>query len=150
MNLPPLSAWQQRAYTQAAAAIEAGHFGHATLITGPALIGLVTHARTCKPLSLHRTWIKATGKADVSPSRMPLASHSLADGVIRLWPDEAVTHGLGVAEGIETKQQLKYLQDLDCDIVQGYFFSKPLPEAEATLYLEKNLHVTAYTSLISS
>lgn len=27
-----------------------------------------------------------------------------------------------VAEGIETKQQLKYLQDLDCDIVQGYFF----------------------------
>ena len=55
-----------------------------------------------------------------------------------------------VAEGIETKQQLKYLQDLDCDIVQGYFFSKPLPEAEATLYLEKNLHVTAYTSLISS
>ena len=55
-----------------------------------------------------------------------------------------------VAEGIETKQQLKYLQDLDCDIVQGYFFSKPLPEAEATLYLEKNLHVTAYTALISS
>ncbi len=39
MNLPPLSRWQQRAYTQAAAAIEAGHFGHATLITGPALIG---------------------------------------------------------------------------------------------------------------
>lgn len=39
MNLPPLSPWQQRAYTQAADAIEAGHFGHATLITGPALIG---------------------------------------------------------------------------------------------------------------
>ena len=75
---------------------------------GPALIGLVTHARTCKPLSLHRTWITATGKADVSPSRMQLANHSLADGVIRLWPDEAVTHGLGVAEGIETALSLAH------------------------------------------
>ena len=39
MNLPPLSPWQQRAYTQAADALAGGHFGHATLITGPALIG---------------------------------------------------------------------------------------------------------------
>lgn len=37
--LPALSPWQQRAYTHAAAAIDGGHFGHATLITGPALIG---------------------------------------------------------------------------------------------------------------
>ena len=37
--LPPLSPWQQRAYAQAAEAIDAGHFGHATLIVGPALIG---------------------------------------------------------------------------------------------------------------
>lgn len=37
--LPPLSPWQQRTYAQAAAALTAGHFGHATLITGPALIG---------------------------------------------------------------------------------------------------------------
>jgi len=36
MNLPPLSPWQQRAYTQAADALAGGHFGHATLITGPA------------------------------------------------------------------------------------------------------------------
>lgn len=37
--LPALSPWQQRAYDHAAAAIDGGHFGHATLITGPALIG---------------------------------------------------------------------------------------------------------------
>ncbi|RKG48953.1 EAL domain-containing protein [Acinetobacter cumulans] len=43
-----------------------------------------------------------------------------------------------VAEGIETEQQLQYLQDLDCDIAQGYLFSKPLPEQEATEYLEQN------------
>ena len=40
MNLlPALTPWQQRAYLQAAEAIDAGHFGHATLIVGPALIG---------------------------------------------------------------------------------------------------------------
>lgn len=43
-----------------------------------------------------------------------------------------------VAEGIETKQQLQYLQDLECDIAQGFFFSKPLPEKEATTYLEQH------------
>lgn len=37
--LPPLSPWQQRTYAQAAEALDAGHFGHATLIAGPALLG---------------------------------------------------------------------------------------------------------------
>lgn len=37
--LPALAPWQQRAYTQAADAISAGHFGHASLITGPEKIG---------------------------------------------------------------------------------------------------------------
>ena len=35
-----------------------------------------------------------------------------------------------VAEGIETQEQLDYLQQLDCDIGQGYLFSRPVaPEA---------------------
>lgn len=35
-----------------------------------------------------------------------------------------------VSEGIETKKQIEYLKELNCDTVQGYFFSKPLPEEE--------------------
>jgi hypothetical protein len=69
---------------------------------GPALVGLITHVETRAPLSLHRTWITSTGKAHVSPTRMPLAGHSTAGGCIRLWPDEAVTYGLAIAEGVET------------------------------------------------
>lgn len=38
-ELPALAPWQQRAYDQAVEALTSGHFGHATLITGPALIG---------------------------------------------------------------------------------------------------------------
>lgn len=70
--------------------------------TGPALVARVTDAVTGEEMSLHRTWITETAKAPIETPRMPLARHDLANGVVRLWPDEAVTIGLGVAEGIET------------------------------------------------
>jgi EAL domain-containing protein (putative c-di-GMP-specific phosphodiesterase class I) len=35
-----------------------------------------------------------------------------------------------VAEGVETVGQLQILQDAGCDLVQGYFFSRPLPPEE--------------------
>ena len=41
----------------------------------------------------------------------------------------AMAHSLGlkvVAEGVETQEQLTLLDDLGCDLVQGYYFSKPL------------------------
>ena len=37
-----------------------------------------------------------------------------------------------VAEGVELQQQLELLQRLQCNRMQGYLFSKPLPAAEAT------------------
>ena len=35
-----------------------------------------------------------------------------------------------VAEGVETKEQLDYLRKIKCNYVQGYYFSKPLPEED--------------------
>jgi len=34
---------------------------------------------------------------------------------------------LVVAEGVETDEQLNMLRAMDCDYVQGFLFSKPLP-----------------------
>ena len=34
-----------------------------------------------------------------------------------------------IAEGVETEEQLKILHMLQCDMVQGYYFSKPVPAA---------------------
>jgi len=35
-----------------------------------------------------------------------------------------------VAEGVETEEQLKLLRELGCPLVQGFYFSKPLPADE--------------------
>jgi hypothetical protein len=58
-------------------------------------------------MTLHRTWVRADGsKADCDSLRLLLGGHAKKHGVIRLWPDEAVTYGLAVAEGIETALSL--------------------------------------------
>ncbi|WP_144511374.1 bifunctional diguanylate cyclase/phosphodiesterase [Bacillus sp. FJAT-22090] len=41
-----------------------------------------------------------------------------------------------VAEGVETKDQLKLLTEMGCDIIQGYYFSKPIPSLELLDFLE--------------
>ena len=33
-----------------------------------------------------------------------------------------------IAEGVESEFQKQFLEKLECDYVQGYYFSKPLPK----------------------
>lgn len=42
-----------------------------------------------------------------------------------------------VAEGVETQAQLRSLTENDCDIIQGYYYSKPIPEKELFPSLDK-------------
>lgn len=53
-----------------------------------------------------------------------------------------MAHILGkqvVAEGVETVEQLDYLRKSGCDMIQGFFFSRPLPKEQAVAFLEQNL-----------
>ncbi len=35
-----------------------------------------------------------------------------------------------IAEGVETEEQFKYLNEISCDIIQGYYLGKPMPAAD--------------------
>lgn len=48
-----------------------------------------------------------------------------------------------VAEGVEDVQALEFLRELDCDLVQGYFVSRPIPSAEMTHWLAEHTATTS-------
>ena len=52
---------------------------------------------------------------------------ALVENIIRL------SHSLGLkiaVEGVETERQVERLKDFDCDYIQGYYYSRPIPGAE--------------------
>ena len=51
-----------------------------------------------------------------------------------------ISHSLSVpmiAEGVETEEQMLTLKKLGCDIVQGYYFAKPMPAGEFESFLTR-------------
>ena len=54
----------------------------------------------------------------------------------------AMAHGLRlevIAEGVETAEQWEYLRSLECDYVQGYYFGKPMQQADFEDFLMAQL-----------
>ena len=54
----------------------------------------------------------------------------------------AMAHSLGlgtVAEGVEEFSQFEYLKNEGCDIIQGYYFSKPVDAATFEKLLENGI-----------
>lgn len=41
-----------------------------------------------------------------------------------------------IAEGVETKEQLTFLKEQGCNMVQGYYYSKPLPIHELEAWIK--------------
>ena len=44
---------------------------------------------------------------------------------------------LTIAEGVETIEDVKFLEDHNCSVLQGYYFSKPIPLERFETFLEK-------------
>lgn len=62
----------------------------------------------------------------------------------------ALGHGLElkvIAEGVETAEQLNFLRLVQCDGMQGYFFSRPLPVEAAAQCIEQAASRTAQNIL---
>jgi len=50
-------------------------------------------------------------------------------------------HSLGlkvIAEGAETQEHIDHLRSINCDAVQGYFYSRPLPPDECLTLMQRN------------
>lgn len=43
-----------------------------------------------------------------------------------------------ICEGVENEEQLKFLKEARCDVIQGYYFSKPVDEGTFNKMLEKD------------
>ena len=85
---------------------------------------------------LHRLsfeWLKIDcsfiREMDVDPTKTPILEAIVTLG-----------HSLGmkvVAEGVETAAQAKYLHQLGCDFLQGFYFARPLPADEIAAYVRE-------------
>jgi len=57
----------------------------------------------------------------------------LLSAAIAVFAIVALARSLGleiIAEGVETKEQLAFINELTCERVQGYYFSRPIPARE--------------------
>ncbi len=43
-----------------------------------------------------------------------------------------------IVEGVETKEQVDFVKNLKCDMIQGYYYSKPIDKSEFEDYFNKN------------
>ncbi|WP_138495075.1 putative bifunctional diguanylate cyclase/phosphodiesterase [Paenibacillus pinistramenti] len=76
-------------------------------------------------------------KKFVDPIEAEEESRSLASAIL------LIGHSLGlriVAEGVETPKQLDFLKANNCDMIQGYLYSKPLPDRQIKELLERWEH----------
>ena len=56
----------------------------------------------------------------------------------------SLAHGLGlsvIAEGVENQAQLHYLRTQQCDVIQGYYFSRPVPATEFFALMRADKHL---------
>ena len=81
-------------------------------------------------IKIDRSFVRDLG----SPRRAPQYALALVEAIVRLAENLDVEL---VAEGIESRAQLELLRDLGCHVGQGYYFARPMDEAEFALLLKK-------------
>jgi sensor c-di-GMP phosphodiesterase-like protein len=60
----------------------------------------------------------------------------------------SLAHNLGldlIAEGVETKEQLEFLQKNGCPNIQGFYFSKPLNADKMKQFLQSKLRESEHS-----
>ncbi|NET09883.1 MAG: EAL domain-containing protein [Symploca sp. SIO2B6] len=86
---------------------------------------------------LHQLPVQALkiDRAFVSPSAANTRNQVIAESIIAL---SNLLKLRAIAEGLETLEQLRWLQNLGCEFGQGFLFSPPVPVNRATALLREN------------
>lgn len=86
-------------------------------------------------IKIDRSFVQNIGRTDDAPA--------IIDCVVRL----ARALAIGVtAEGVETREQLRYLQSVGCHRMQGFLLATPMPVASLGRYLEELRGMESYTA----
>jgi diguanylate cyclase (GGDEF)-like protein len=88
-------------------------------------------------LPLDKIKIDRSFVADINNNAV---SHKIVKSLAGLCADMEITC---VAEGVETEDQLDSLRRLGCDLIQGYYFAKPMPADLVPDYLTKEAQRSA-------
>lgn len=62
---------------------------------------------------------------------------ALINGILKIGHDLKIGT---LAEGVENKEEIDYLQSVGCEMFQGFFYSRPLNFPDLMLYIENSLH----------
>lgn len=86
------------------------------------------------------TWhsLKSFGIIKIDNAMIQMINHYQDDSTKIVSAIFAMAKSLGIktlAEGVETEAQHQFLKDKKCDLMQGFYFSKPLEVAEFTKFL---------------
>ena len=89
-------------------------------------------------LKVDRSFVQALGKE--------AASARLAETIIQMAKSLSLKV---VAEGIETPEQMEWLTNLGCDLLQGYYLYRPMPIPAVFALLDKQTHSATTPALRS-
>lgn len=94
--------------------------------TGYASLDYIRHFTMADELKIDRAFVDGVEREGSQEAAIVAAAVTLARSL-----------GLTtVAEGVETLFQMEALRELQCDLAQGYLFSRPVPMEEAMAFLE--------------
>jgi len=88
--------------------------------------------------SLSYLWRLPIDKIKIDRSFMRMSGGEVMNTSVILRTIIELAHRLEmtvVAEGVETVEQVCMMRSLNCDFIQGYFYSRPIPEADVAGYL---------------
>ncbi|GLK84244.1 diguanylate cyclase [Ancylobacter defluvii] len=86
-------------------------------------------------IKIDRSFIQNIGQTDDAAA--------IIDCVVRLARALAITV---TAEGVETREQLRYLQSVGCHHVQGYLLASPMPPSSLSRYIEQVKHTHEHSA----